>query len=80
MVQVVELTSQGTLKLPPDIAQRFHPADRFVLWAEGDTLHLKRVSAPPVTDIVAAAPPAEPMAPDELNDLIHALREPRSAR
>lgn len=62
-VQVVELPSQVTLKLPPDIAQGFHPADRFVLCAEGNTLHLKRVSAPLVTDIVAAAPPVAPGVP-----------------
>jgi hypothetical protein len=42
MVEIAELTSQHTLQLPAEIAARFRPSDRFVVWAEGDTLHLKR--------------------------------------
>jgi hypothetical protein len=48
MVDIAELTWQDTLKLPPDVAARFHPSDRFVVWVEGDTLHLKRITPPPV--------------------------------
>jgi len=74
MIQVVKLTQQGTLKLPADLAARFQPRDRFAIWAEGDTLHLKRITAPPVTRIVEQADPSEPMPEDELNDIIHELR------
>lgn len=76
MIQVVELTQQGTLKLPADLAARFHPLDQFAIWAEGDTLHLKRITVPRVTRIVEQAGPSEPMPEDELNDLVHQLRRP----
>ena len=68
MVEIAELTAQHTLKLPAEIAARFHPSDRFVVWAEGDTLHLKRVTPPPVTNIVAQAPEGEVMSLDETTE------------
>ncbi len=79
MVELAELTAQQTLKLPAEIAARFKPADRFVVWAEGDTLHLKRVTLPPVTDIVAQAPEGEPMLLDEINEIVHQVRRQRRA-
>ena len=79
MVELAELTAQQTLKLPAEIAARFKLADRFVVWAEGDTLHLKRVTLPPVTDIVAQAPEGEPMLLDEINEIVHQVRRQRRA-
>ena len=46
MSQIAELTSPDTLKLPAETAARFRPSDRFVVWAEGDTLYLKRITPP----------------------------------
>jgi hypothetical protein len=46
-------------------------ADRFVVWVEGDTQCLKRVTRLPVTDIVAQAPEGEPMSLDEINEIVH---------
>lgn len=77
MVELAELTASQTLKLPAEIAARFKPADRFVVWAEGDTLYLKRVTPPPVTDIVAQAPEGEPMSLDEINEIVHQVRQQR---
>jgi hypothetical protein len=77
MAEIAELTGQNTLKLPADIAARFQPADRFVVWVEGDTLHLKRITPPPVTDIVAQAPEGEPISLDEINEIVHQVREER---
>jgi hypothetical protein len=74
MIELAELTAQQTIKLPAEIAARFKPADRFVVWAEGDTLYLKRVTPPPVTDIVAQAPEGEPMSLDEINEIVHRAR------
>jgi hypothetical protein len=79
MVELAELTAQQTLKLPAEIAARFKPADRFVVWAEGDTLHLKRVTLPPVSDMVAQAPKGEPMSLDEINEIVHQVRRQRRA-
>ena len=46
MAEVAEMTPQHTLKLPPEIANRFRPADRFIVSIEGDTLHLKYIGPP----------------------------------
>jgi hypothetical protein len=64
-----------TLKLPPGIAERFRPADRFIVWAEGEMLCLKRIKRPPITDIVARAPSGEPMSLDEINEIVHEVRQ-----
>ena len=77
MVDIAELTGQDTLKLPPDVAVRFHPSDRFVVWVEGDTLHLKRITPPPVTGVVDKAPEGEPMSPEEISDIVHQVRRQR---
>ncbi len=74
MIEIAELTSQDTLKLPAEIAARFRLSDRFVVWTEGDTLYLKRITAPPVTSIVAQAPEGEPMSLDEINEIVHKVR------
>ena len=79
MVELAEFTAQQTLKLPAEIAARFKPADRFVVWAKGDTLYLKRVTPLPVTDIVAQAPEDEPLSLDEINQIVHQVRKQRRA-
>lgn len=77
MVEIAELTAQQTLKLPAEIAAHFKPADRFVVWLEGDTLYLKRVTPPAVTSIVAQAPEGEPLPLDEINQIVHQIRQQR---
>lgn len=79
MSEIAELTAQQTLKLPPDIANRFRPADRFIVWAEGDTLHLKRITPPPVTQIVEGAPEGDPLSLDEINEIVHQVRRQSKA-
>ena len=79
MAKIAELTSERTLKLPPEIADRFRPSDRFVVWAEGDTLYLKRITPPPVTEIVARAPEGEPLSLDEINEVVHEVRRQSQA-
>ena len=80
MVEIAELTSQRTLVLPAEIAARFRPSDQFVVWVEGsDTLHLKRITPPPVTDIVAQAPAGEPLPLNEINEIVHEVRSRRRA-
>jgi len=79
MVEVAELTSQDTLKLPADIAARFRPSDRFVIWVEGDTLYLKRINPVSVTRVVAEAPEGEPLPMEQINELVHQVRRQRRA-
>ena len=77
MLEIAELTPQRTLKLPAKIADRFQPSDRFVVWAEGDALHLKRITPPSVLDIVAQAPEEEPLPLEEINEIVHEVRQQR---
>jgi hypothetical protein len=79
MIDVVELSPEYVLKLPPSAASRFHALDRFIIWAEGDTLVLKRITPPSVTDVVAQSPDAEPMTDDEINAIVHEVRQRRRA-
>ncbi len=77
MVEIAELTAQHTLELPAEVAARFRPADRFVVWVEGDIVHLKRITPPPVTSVVAEAPEEEPLSLDEINEIVHQVRRQR---
>ena len=77
MTEIAELTSSDTLKLPAEVAARFRPSDRFMVWAEGDAMYLKRIAPWSVTSIVADAPVGEPMSLDEINDLVHEVRRQR---
>jgi hypothetical protein len=79
MTEIAELTSSDTLKLPAEVAARFRPSDRFMVWAEGDAMYLKRIAPGSVTSLVAEAPVGEPMSLEEISDLVHKVRRQRQA-
>ena len=56
MIEVAELSPEYVLKLPAAVASRFRASDRFIVWTESDTVVLKRITPPSVTDVVAQAP------------------------
>lgn len=77
--RIVELSSDYQVMLPAEIARRFRPADRFLVWPQGDTLILKRITAPRVTDIVAATPESEPpLSMEEIDAIVHEVRKQRA--
>ena len=71
MAEIAEMTPQYTLKLPAEIATRFQPADRFTVWVEGDTLHLKLIDTTSVGIEEPSLAPAK-------TSLGHQLREARA--
>jgi hypothetical protein len=78
MPEITELTADNTVKLPIEIASKFRPSDRFMIWTDGDIVYLKRVTPLPVTDIVeqtTQAPNETPLSLDEINDIIHQVRQ-----
>ncbi len=77
MVEIAEFRAPDALALPVGIAERFRPADRFIVWIDGDMLHLKRMTTPSVTQLVAQAPEGEPLALDEINEIVHEVRRQR---
>lgn len=64
------------LTLPDEVARRFRPMDRFLVWPQGDTLILKRVAVRRVTDVVEATPEGEAaMTLEEINTIVHRARK-----
>lgn len=78
MSELATLQQDFSLRLPEEVARHFQPADRFMVWRDGDTLVLKRV-IPPVTHIVEQAPLGEPMPLDQINTIVHEARQQRRA-
>jgi hypothetical protein len=76
---VVEVSFDYKITLPLEIAQRFRPSDRFFVWSQGDTLILKRVTVPRVTDIVATTPETSPpLTMEEIDEIVHEARRHRA--
>jgi hypothetical protein len=76
MFEIATLTANNTVQLPVEIAKRFLPADRFIVWLDGDTVHLKRLLSSPL-DRVEDAPEDEPMSLDEIDEIVHEVRQRR---
>jgi hypothetical protein len=80
-VSIVELGRNYTITLPAEIAQGFRPADRFLVWPQGDMLILKRVTLSRVTEIVDSTPPTQPsLTMEEIDDIVHQARQRKSQR
>ena len=47
---------------------------------DGDTLHLKRLSAPPLDVLVNEAGDEDRMSMEEINEIVHEVRRERRAR
>ena len=78
MFEIATLNANNTVQLPVEIAKRFLPADRFIVWLDGDTVHLKRLMPSPL-DRVADAPEENPIDLDEINEIVHEVRQGRYA-
>ena len=74
MNELATLTSPTTLELPEEIAIRFQPKDQFYTWLEGDTVILKRITPVSIFDVLEKSPPGEPMAMEEINEIVHEVR------
>jgi hypothetical protein len=75
MFEIARMTPLRTLELPPAIAEQFEPSDRFIVWQEGDTGHLKRITTSPLQAVENSAD--EPMSLEEINDVVHEVRRLR---
>lgn len=78
MSNVATMNENSSLQLPEDLAGQFQPADRFIVWVDGDTIHLKRL-LPSAVDVVERAPLDSPLSLDEINDIVHEVRRQRRA-
>lgn len=73
MFELATLQQDSSLKLPDALVQKFHPFDRFIVWIDGDVLHLKRIEPSPL-QIVEQAPDDEPLTLDAIDEIVHAVR------
>ncbi len=78
MFEIATFTPEGTVKLPPAVARSLSPLDRFIVWQEGDMLHFKKISPSPLA-VVAQAPEDTPLSLDEINEIVHEVRQQRQS-
>lgn len=76
MSTFAQLAEDLSLILPDEIAEQFRPSDRFIVWIDGDTIHLKRLTPSPL-QVVEAAPEGDPLSYAEIDDIIHEVRRNR---
>jgi hypothetical protein len=55
-VKAIRIRQDGSLKLPSRILRRFPQRSEMAVWAEGDTIILKRVAPPSLTGIAERRP------------------------
>ena len=73
---IVEVNQDKTITVPAEVTGQFRPADRFVVWPQGDMLILKRVKPLRVTEVVAnASEENPPLTLDEIDEIVHAVRQ-----
>jgi len=74
MSDIAQLTADGKLALPDAVVSRFHPLDRFFVWTEGDTVHLKRLTPSRLNELATSSPQDEPLSLDEIAEEVHLHR------
>lgn len=72
-MKALKIQSDGSLKLPPEILQRFPKASELVVWTDGDTIVLKRLR-PLNPSQFAEREPEEEMSLEEIAAEVHQIR------
>jgi hypothetical protein len=77
MFEIATLTPDGSLQLPVDMVRALTPSVKFLVWQDGDVLHLKPMTAdlPSLLDLVAEATEDEYLTLDEINEIVHEVRQ-----
>jgi hypothetical protein len=58
-MKAVKVQADGSVKLPPEIRRRFPSLSELAVWAEGDTIVLKRLRPVRPSEIAERAPEPE---------------------
>ncbi len=77
-MQVVTF-SNGTLTLPPDTARQIAPNTEFTIISAGDTIILKKITPPRLTEIAERAPKDKPMSLSEISKEVQRYRRSKRA-
>ncbi len=78
-MQIVKV-SGATFTLPPETAQQIGPDDEFTVITAGDTIILKKITPPRLSEIVRRAPADKGMPLGEISQEVHRYRRSRRAR
>jgi len=69
-----------TLTLPPETLQQIKPDDEFTVITAGDTIILKKVTPPRLSEIALRAPRDKAIPLSEVSREVHRYRRSRRAR
>ncbi len=72
--------SNGTLTLPPETAKQIAPNTEFTIISAGDTIILKKITPPRLTEIAARAPKDKAMSLREISGEVQRYRRSKRAR
>jgi hypothetical protein len=78
-MQLVKV-NRGTVTLPPKTLQIVGADAQFTVITTGDTIILKKVSAPRLSEIATRAPDDPPLSLKEISQEVHRHRRSRRAR
>ena len=73
-MQTLKVNKNGALTLPKTIQAKFKPTDKLAWFVEGDTLIIKRITPPKLSDI-AYRLKEKPMPLKEIVNEVHAYRK-----
>lgn len=73
-MQTLKIHKNGTLVIPKALRAIFKPSDKIVCFAEGDTLIIKRINPPKLSEI-AGRVKEKPMPLKEIVKEVHAYRK-----
>jgi len=78
-MEAVKIEADGSIKLPKGVLRRFPKKSELALWAEGDTIVLKRLRPAEPTEF-AERVPEEGMSLEEIDAEVQAYRREKRAR
>lgn len=79
-VKAIKIKRDGSVKLPKQILRRLPLQSEMAVWAEGDTIILKRVAPAPLTRIAERQPGRGPRLKEIAAEVSRLRREKRRLR
>jgi hypothetical protein len=78
-MQAVRIDDDGAIRLPKTVLRRFPKQSELVVWSEGDTIVLKRITPIRASEF-ARRDPGEGLSLDEIDAEVQAYRREKRAR
>jgi len=77
-MQTLKINKDGTLTIPKALRSFFKPSDKFIWFMEGNTLIIKRINPPNLSDI-AKRVKEKPLPLKEIEKEVHAYRNEKKS-